>query len=250
MDSKISKLLEGPILKSLFTLAIPIIFANILQATYQLTDAFWVGRLGGAAIASVSVSFPITFLLISLGAGLAVAGSTLIAQYVGAQNKKMVNHVAAQTLLMVAITSVVLGAVGYLLTPIILHLMGVAPDVYTNALKFMRVSFAGLIFTFGFVMFQSIMRGIGQVKMPMFIVLGTVILNLALDPIFIFGWGPIARYGVMGAAMATFGTQALAAIIGFVVLLKGKYGVHLKITDFKPDFSFIKKAFLLGSNFN
>jgi putative MATE family efflux protein len=165
---------------------------------------------------------------------------------VGAQNKKMVNHVAAQTLLMVAITSVVLGAVGYLLTPIILHLMGVAPDVYTNALKFMRVSFAGLIFTFGFVMFQSIMRGIGQVKMPMFIVLGTVILNLALDPIFIFGWGPIARYGVMGAAMATFGTQALAAIIGFVVLLKGKYGVHLKITDFKPDFSFIKKAFLLG----
>jgi len=246
MDSKISKLLEGPILKSLFTLAIPIIFANILQATYQLTDAFWVGRLGGAAIASVSVSFPITFLLISLGAGLAVAGSTLIAQYVGAQNKKMVNHVAAQTLLMVAITSVVLGAVGYLLTPIILHLMGVAPDVYTNALKFMRVSFAGLIFTFGFVMFQSIMRGIGQVKMPMFIVLGTVILNLALDPIFIFGWGPIARYGVMGAAMATFGTQALAAIIGFVVLLKGKYGVHLKITDFKPDFSFIKKAFLLG----
>jgi putative MATE family efflux protein len=246
MNSKTSKLLEGPIMKSLFTLAFPIILANILQAAYQLTDAFWVGRLGSAAIASVSVSFPITFLLISLGAGLAVAGSTFIAQYVGAKNEKMVNHVAAQTLLMVAIISIALGAIGYFLAPVILHLMGVAPDVYTNALGFMRVSFIGLVFTFGFAMFQSIMRGIGQVKMPMFIVLGTVILNFALDPIFIFGWGPINGQGVMGAAIATFGTQALAAIIGFVILLKGKYGIHLKIPDFKPDFIFIKKAFLLG----
>src|SRR5680860_87447 len=126
MDSKTSKLLEGPIIKSLFTLAVPIILANILQATYQLTDAFWVGRLGGAAIASVSVSFPIIFLSIAVGAGLAVAGSTLIAQYVGAKKVDMVNHVAAQTLLMVAITSVVLGAIGYFLTPTLLHLMGVA----------------------------------------------------------------------------------------------------------------------------
>lgn len=246
MDSKTSKLLEGPIIQSLFTLAIPIILANILQATYQLTDAFWVGRLGSTAIASVSVSFPITFLLISLGAGLAVAGSTLIAQYVGAKNEKMVNHVAAQTLLLVAIISIILGILGYFLAPVILHLMGVAPDVYINALGFMRVSFIGLVFTFGFAMFQSIMRGIGQVKMPMFIVLGTVILNFALDPIFIFGWGKISGYGVMGAAMATFGTQALAAIIGFFILLKGKYGIHLKIFDLKPDFTFIKKAFLLG----
>ncbi|MCX6713226.1 MAG: MATE family efflux transporter, partial [Candidatus Vogelbacteria bacterium] len=92
MDSKTSKLLEGPIIKSLFTLAIPIILASILQAAYQLTDAFWVGRLGGAAIATDSVTFPLTFLLISLGAGLADAGSTLIAQYVGAKNDKMVNH--------------------------------------------------------------------------------------------------------------------------------------------------------------
>src|SRR5450830_300453 len=117
MNSKTSKLLEGPIFKSLFILAIPIILANILQAAYQLTDAFWVGRLGSAAIASVSVSFPITFLLISLGAGLAVAGSTFIAQYVGAKDEKMVNHVAAQTLLMVAVISVALGDIGYFLAP-------------------------------------------------------------------------------------------------------------------------------------
>ena len=73
------------------------------------------GRLGGSAVAAVSVSFPITFLMIALGAGFAVAGSTLIAQYFGAKNEAMVNHVAAQTMLMIIFVSVVLGGIGFFL---------------------------------------------------------------------------------------------------------------------------------------
>ena len=96
-----NKLLEGPILRSLLTLAIPIVAANILQSAYQLIDAFWVGRLGGAAVAAVSISFPVMFLMFAVGAGLSIAGSTLIAQYVGAGNQKMVGHVAGQTLLII-----------------------------------------------------------------------------------------------------------------------------------------------------
>ncbi len=124
---------QPSVLKSLFTLAIPIIFAQILQSAYQFTDAFWVGRLGGTAVAAVSVSFPITFLMIALGAGFAVSGSTLIAQYVGAKNEKMVNHVAAQTFLMVVFVSIVLGALGFILTSPILKLMGVDAAVYESA---------------------------------------------------------------------------------------------------------------------
>jgi putative MATE family efflux protein len=246
MDSKANKLLEGPIAKSLFTLAVPIVLANILQAGYQLIDAFWVGRLGGPAVAAVSVSTPVTFLTIALGVGLAVAGSTLIAQYFGAKNQQMVDHVAAQTLLMIVIVSIVLGAIGYILTPWILHFMGVAPDVYDGAIGFMRVSFIGLVFNFFFFMFQSIMRGIGEAKLPVYIVLGTVILNFALDPFFIFGWNFIPPMGVMGAALATVGTQSLAAFISLTILLRGKYGIHLSLHDFKPDYTFIKRAFLLG----
>lgn len=246
MSKKANNLLEGPIAKSLFTLAVPIVLANILQAGYQLIDAFWVGRLGGSAVAAVSVSAPITFLTIALGVGLAVAGSTLIAQYFGAKNQKMVDHVAAQTLLMIVIVSVVLGGIGYALTPWILHLMGVAPDVYAGAVGFMRVSFIGLVFNFFFFMFQSIMRGVGEAKLPVYIVLGTVLLNFVLDPLFIYGWGAIPAMGVMGAAVATVGTQSIAALIGLLVLLKGKYGIHLSLGDFKPDFAFIKRAFFLG----
>ena len=239
-------LLEGPILKSLLALAIPIVLANILQAAYQLIDAFWVGRLGGAAVAAVSVSTPVMFLTIALGAGLAVAGSTLIAQYYGARNQDMVDHVAAQTLLMIVLVSIVLGSAGFVAAPGLLRLMGVAPDVFHGALGFMRVSFVGLLFNFFFFMFQSVMRGVGEARLPVFIVLGTVVLNAALDPLFIFGWGPIPHTGVMGAAIATVGTQSIAALIGLAVLLRGSHGVHLVWRDFIPDPAYIKRAFFLG----
>src|SRR5471032_2960958 len=112
--------LEGKIGTALTRLAIPIILGNLLQTGYQLTDAFWVGRLGAASVAAISVSFPVTFLVIAMGAGLAMAGATLSAQYMGAGRQDMVNHVAAQTMLMVAFSSIVLGAVGYVLAPYLL----------------------------------------------------------------------------------------------------------------------------------
>jgi Na+-driven multidrug efflux pump len=190
--------LDGPILRALVKLAVPIVLANLLQTGYQITDAFWVGRLGAAAVAAVSVSVPVTFLMIAIGGGLAVAGATLTAQYAGAKNQPMVNHVAAQTMLMVFGVSVILGSIGIVSVPLILKLIGVAPEVYAEALGFMRVSFAGLIFIFAFAMFQALMRGVGRAMPPLFIVLGTVILNFALDPIFIFWLGADTGGGCHG----------------------------------------------------
>src|SRR4051812_4318056 len=152
MNSRQTLFLEGPIPRALLTLALPIMFANVLQTGYQLTDAFWVGRLDAAAVAAISVSFPVTFLVIALGSGLAMAGATLTSQYMGAGRQDMVNHVSAQTMLMVAVTSVLLGAVGYVLAPSLLTLLGVARDVYVGALGFMRVSFVGMIFVFIYMM--------------------------------------------------------------------------------------------------
>jgi putative MATE family efflux protein len=238
--------LEGPIGKALIRLAIPITLGNLLQTGYQLTDAFWVGRLGAAAVAAVSVSFPLMFLVIALGSGLAMAGATLSAQYMGAGRQDMVNHVAAQTMMMVAITSAVLGAAGYLLAPSLLTLMGVASDVYAGALGFMRVSSIGVIFVFLYAMFQALMRGVGQTRIPLLIVLGTVALNFVLDPLLIFGWGKLPGLGVMGAALATLITQALAALLGIVVFLRGRHGIQLSWRGFRPDGPYLKRAFFLG----
>jgi len=246
MNSNKQLLLEGPILASLLKLAIPVMAANILQAAYQLVDAFWVGKLGGAAVAAVSVCTPVIFLTMALGIGLAIAGSILIAQYFGANNQKMVNHVAAQTLLMVISVSILLAIIGYQFSPLFLRSLHVASNVYEDALGFLQISFVGLVFNFSFMVFQSVMRGVGRAVLPVFIVLGTVILNFALDPLFIFGWHFIPALGVKGAALATVSTQSVALIIGFVILFRGKHDIELKLADFKPDLAFIKRAFKIG----
>jgi len=147
---------------------------------------------------------------------------------------------------MVVFASLVLGTIGYFVAPTLLRLMGVAPDVYAGALGFMRVSFIGLVFNFTFFVFNAIMRSLGRATLPVWIVAGTVLLNFGLDPLLIFGWGPVPGYGVMGAAIATLVTQGIAAIIGVVILRRGMHGVHVRRADLVPDFDYVKRAFFLG----
>ncbi len=237
---------EKIIVKSLLKLAGPIILANILQIAYNLTDAFWVGRLGEKAVASVTLSTPIIFLLVSLGIGLSVAGSIFIAQYFGAKNEKMINFSAGQTILMVTLVAIFLSVIGVVLAPYILHLMNASPDIYTYALQYLKIAFLSLLPNFCFFMFQSIMRSIGKPSVPLYIIISTVLLNFILDPLFMFGFAFIPRMEIAGVAIATTITQTIAAIIGLGILFSGKKGIHLKLKDLKPDFKFIKKAFFLG----
>ncbi len=237
---------ENSILKSLLKLAIPIVLANILYSAYQITDTFWVGRIGPEAVAAVSLSFPIIFFIISLGGGMAVAGGILVAQYKGKKDYKKLNFIAGQTFLMMIIASIILSIVGYLVSPTLVRLMGADPSVVASAISYMQISFLGLIFMFIFFSFQSLMRGVGDVRAPALIVLSTVLLNLILDPLFIMGYKSIPAFGVTGAAVATVFTQALSAIIGIIILFRGKHGVRIKKIDLKPKLAVIKRVFLLG----
>lgn len=244
---KIQKeLTEGSIFKALISLSMPVVFSNILQTAYQLIDTFWVGRLGSNAVAAVSLTFPINFLLIALGGGLTIAGSILVAQNIGKGDVKKADHIAAQTLIMTIVLVIPLSLLGYWMAEPIMKLMGAAPDVLPDAVQFLQISFMGLIFVFGFFVFQSLMRGVGNVKTPVFVVLFTVILNFFLDPLLIMGYGPIPGYGVAGAAIATVITQAIAAFIGLFILFSGKYGIKLKFHEMKPDLQLISQMFKLG----
>mgnify|MGYP000371477241 CR=1 FL=1 len=239
-------LTEGSILKALVALALPIIGTNLLYSGYQLVDAFWVGRLGANAVAAVSISYPVNFLMISLSSGFAFAGSILVAQYAGAKNLKMVNYVATQTLIIVLFMSLVLSAIAYILSPQILYWLGVEQEIFADANLFQRVIFIGLVFNFSFILFQSLLRGIGEVKIPLYINALTLGLNFLLDPLFIYGWGPIPAYGVAGAAYSTLATLAIAAFIGIYILFYGKTDFQLTFKKFKLDLGLLKKCFKLG----
>ena len=226
--TKKNKLTEGSIIKSILLISVPIIIANLLQTAYQLIDTLWVGRIGANAVAAVSISFPILFLILSLGGGLGIAGTVLVAQYKGRNDQKNVDKVSEQTLIMMVGLSIVLSIIGYILTPALIRFMGAEPAVFDGAVSYLRISFIGVVFLFGYFVFQSLLRGFGDAKTPMYIVLLTVVLNAALYPLFIFGWGIFPAMGVSGAALATLLTQGIASVIGIGMLFTGKYGIHLK----------------------
>ena len=239
-------LTEGSISLNLFRLAVPIIISNMLQTAYQVVDTFWVGRLSAQAVAAVSFCFPLSFLLIALGGGLPLAGTVLAAQYTGRGDEDAMNHVAAQTLLMVFVVSLVLAALGYTIATPIMQLMGAAPEVLPDAVRFFQIAVLGFVFVFMFFAYQALMRGRGVVYPPMFIVFITVLINFILDPLLIFGWGPFPRMGVAGSAMATLCTQALAASIGLTLMARGRHGIHLKWVNLRPDFAQMRQIFRIG----
>ncbi len=244
--SKKIQLAEGSLVRSLFTLAWPIIMANILQTAYQLIDTFWLGRLGANAVAAVSISFPILFLVLSLGAGLTLAGTVIVSQYKGANDRKMIDFTASQTVVIVFLISILLAFLGYVVASPLMNLVGAGPEILNDSVTYFQVSSFGFVFLFMFFVFQSLMRGIGNVLLPMYIVLGTVLLNLVLDPLFIFGYGSIEGYGVAGAAIASIITQGLSAAAGLYILFRGKQGIKIKLSCMKLELRWVKRMFELG----
>ncbi len=240
------KYTEGKIFSSLANLAWPIILANILQTAYQLIDTFWLGRLGANAVAAVSISFPILFLILSLGAGLTLAGTVIVSQYKGAENQDQVNYSSSQTVFVIFFISVLLAIVGYFSSTPLMKLIGAGPEILSDSVSYFQVSSFGFIFLFMFYVFQSLMRGIGNVLLPMYIVLVTVLLNLILDPLFIFGLGPIPGFGVAGAAVASVITQGLSALTGLVILFRGNKGIKINFSRMKFDFPWTRKMFKIG----
>ncbi|MFA8343463.1 MAG: MATE family efflux transporter [Rhodothermaceae bacterium] len=234
------------ILKEITRLSIPIMFMFFLQLAYQLTDLFWAGRLGVDSVAGISLSLPILMFVTALGGGIATAGTILVAQYKGQNNQKEINKISAQVLLLAGVFALVVSLVGFFAAPELIRLMKTEENVLFEALAYIKISFTGTFFLFCFSVFQALMKGTGEVKLPLYISLVTVVLNFVLDPLLIFGYGIIPTFGISGTALATTIAYIISSIVGITVLLKGKKGIKLNINELKPDLPTIKKTFMLG----
>ncbi len=240
MNSK-NLLTDMPIWKALFILSLPIVISNLLQTAYHLTDAYWIWHLWADAVATVTVAWMILFLTISLWSWLSIAGSILIAQYFWAKKWEKVNHIAAQTLLMIIFTSIFLWVIWFIFAREIVLLIWVDEKILTQTVSFVRINFIWLIFSFSFFMFQSIMRWIWRPNIPIFIVWFTLIINFLLNPFLIW----TLKLWVIWSAITTLISQSIATIIWFVILFSWKYWIKLSFKDFIPDKKAIKTSFLL-----
>ncbi|GAB6861146.1 MATE family efflux transporter [Haloplanus litoreus] len=239
-------LTEGDVGRPLFYLSLPIVVTNLLQTAYNLADTFWIGQYSTDALAAISFAFPMVFLIISLGMGLAVAGSILVAQYTGAGEKREAEYAASQTVGFAGAASLVLGAVAYVFVGDVLALLGPAPDVLRLATGYMEIISLGIFFMFGFFVFISLMRGYGDTITPMLVMLGSVALNVVLDPILIFGWGPFPRWGIEGAAIATVFSRGLALAVGLWIMITGRRGVRIRLRNVIPDLEYGRRLVRIG----
>ena len=271
---------EGSLVRPLFQLAWPIVVIQLLQVTYNVVDTLYLGRLSAEAVGAISLSFPLIFLLIAVAGGFTTAGAILVAQYTGADGDRSAGLVAGQTIFTVSVLSVFIGVAGYFYTRPALGLLPSDPDTATTviplAADYMEVIFVGIPLMFGFFVFSALMRGYGDTRTPMAVMLVSVVLNVVLDPFFIFGFAdnplfellagvpllaaldPVALetslfaatgftgYGIEGAALATIFSRGVATAIGLWLLFGTGLGPAVTLSHLRPDLGFIRDIFRLG----
>jgi putative MATE family efflux protein len=237
---------EGPLLGILLRVALPITLTHLSQSAFELINALWVGRLGSGAIAAVAASGPLFMVLISLGSGLSTAGAVLIAQNAGARRHDVLSHVAAQTLLMVACLASVFALLGEGFSSPLLTLIGVEPAVHDLAAHYLHIRYLGMVPMFCFMAVQAMLQAVGEVRFAMLVQMGAIVCNALLDPLLIFGFGPVPAMGVGGAALATVLVQTGALVVGVRHLQSGHSALHLRLQDFRPDWPHVRRAAALG----
>ncbi|MDS0473928.1 MATE family efflux transporter [Natrinema sp. 1APR25-10V2] len=243
-------LTDGPLVRPMLRLAWPLVVIQLLQVAYNVGDTFWLGALSPDAVGAVSLAFPLLFLLIAIGGGFTTAGAILIAQHTGARSGDA-GLIAGQTLSFVSLVAAALGALGFVATgPMLAALPADAEtgaEIIPLAAGYLRIFFLGLPFLFGFYVFVALMRGYGTTRAPMRVMLVSVVLNLALDPLFIFGVGPFPRLEVEGAAVATLISRGLATLIGVYILYYTDVGPDIRAAHLRPRREYVAKITRLGT---
>ncbi|MGF7057810.1 MATE family efflux transporter [Brassicibacter mesophilus] len=235
-------ILNGKMSRVILLLSGPIMLNNFIQTVYNLTDTFWVSRLGSTEVAAITLVWPVIFFVMSLGMGMSIAGTALISQYTGAHSLDEATDVAGQLLSFSIILSIILGALGAFFTPYIVSGMGGEGQLFDNATEFLRIMFMGLPTMFLFFIFSSIKQGQGDTITPMIYGALSVGLNIILDPIFIF----IFDLGIAGAAIATIIARGIFSFYAIYRLFTKTTGIHLKISDLHLNKQVLLKIIKVG----
>jgi len=244
------ELTSGSISGAIWTLALPTMLANSAHTTITLVDMFWIGRipgLGAAPMAAVGTSGQVMFLLFTVFMGLSSAASAMVARAVGARDYDRADHVATQALILTFAVSGVVATAAWVFAPDLiaaLRAKGVAAELATD---YLRIMFVGALAGNTMMVGAGILRGAGDAVTPLVITVMAAVLNLALDPIFIFGFGPVPAMGVRGAALASVAAQVLAFSIGMGVLLHGRLRVRLRACDCWVDWSVMRQILSIGA---
>jgi putative MATE family efflux protein len=217
-------LTEGAIGKTLLFFALPILAGNVLQSLNGSVNAIWVGHgLGEAALAATSNANSILFFLLGAVFGIGMASTILIGQALGANNVDQAKRVIGTSLVFFVAFSIVVSAVGWFFADELLAYLRTPPDAQVLAVSYLRVIFIGMPFLYLLSFTGMALRGAGDARTPFLFLVVNVVLDIALNPLFIFGVGPIPRMGIAGSATASLFAQSITLVAFIFYLYKKKH---------------------------
>ncbi len=211
-------IVSGSIDRAVLHLGAPAALAALLQAGFLVVDTFWLGKVGPIALAAASTAGFTMWLAQTLGEGMASGSGSVLARSVGAEDQTGAFRAAVAGQTLGVWSSAIVSGVGLLSSYAAFSFMGTAPDVTAEGLRYMWVILAGMPAYFIFVWLSAAFRAVGDARTPLKLLAVAGAVNLLLDPLLIFGVGPLPAFGVMGAAIATTASWIVACVRGWVLL--------------------------------
>ena len=210
-------LTQGPVFGHILRLVIPMSAGIVAMMLVGVVDAYWVGKLGTAQQAAVQFVFPVSMLVMSVAIGLGAGAVSVVARAAGRGDDSRTKRTATDA---VSLSFLIVGGVsvlGVLSIDPVFQLMGATDAMMPYVREYMVIWFAGIVFVVGPMVASNILRALGDAVLPSLIIVGAII-NMALDPLLIFGWGPIPRMEVEGAAYATLISNLIVFLIAMAIL--------------------------------
>lgn len=235
---------EGTPWKHILRFAIPVLAGSLLQQLYNTVDTIVVGNFSGeAALSAVGTTGSFAFLFLALATGFSAGNGVVVAQHYGAGDEKQVRTNASTGILLIMGMGLLATIVGLLVSrPAYTYLVGVPEEFLELTLQYFSVYAIGLIFQFGYNIFSSILRAVGDSAATLYFLLISSVLNIILDLIFVAGF----QWGVVGAALATDIAQAGSFVAAYIYMTR-KYPVfRFKLKEFTWDSGLAKKTMLVG----
>lgn len=235
-------ILNGDMKKVILTLSLPIMFNNLVQTLYSLADMFWVSKLGAIEVASTGFVWPVLFLIISIGMGVTIAGTSLISQYVGSNQREEAKLTASQIFSVAIILGAFLSLLGYFLTPYILRIMGADSELFKNSYAYLSIMFFDIPSYFIFLVFGAIRQAEGDTLSPMILNVVGAVTNVLLDPLFIFKF----NMGIKGAAIATVLSKVIFVPYVIYILFKPQNGIYISLKSLKLKKKIVNRILKVG----
>lgn len=221
-------ILNGDLLMAILTLSIPIVINSFIQTMYNLTDTYWIGKLGTNQMAGITIVSPVQNIILNFGTGITTAGSILISQYIGAREDRQANIMARHIYLCSMVFAFVCAGICFVCTPSIVTWLNADADVYGYAVTYLKIVVLDMPFLFTINMFQSVYQSQGDTIKPMLLNLAGVIINMILDPLLMI----VFSLGIAGAAFATLASKIPIAVIAIISLSRKDKLVHLDYKGF------------------